>query len=89
VGTVTTPADGFLHLLKAEPELLPSAESTVPWHEAITHRGRDEVHPCLRCGARARRAYIVHTNLGPRWLDLCPGCDMWVRTGATLGGYAP
>lgn len=47
-------ADGLLHLLKAEPTLLPPApvtDSAAP----IDHRREDEIHSCLRCGKRAQR----------------------------------
>jgi hypothetical protein len=30
-----------------------------------------EGHPCLRCPKAATAAYVVQTDAGPRWLDLC------------------
>jgi len=72
-------ASGFLHLLKAEPTLLPEAPAGAGAAQ-IEHRRRDEVHPCLRCGKRAGAAFVADTELGPRWLDLCPGCEGWLRS---------
>lgn len=75
--------EGMLTLLAVEPTLLPPA----PEHadgDHMEHRRRDEIHSCLRCGQRAMCAYIVaskkHPEAGPRWLDLCPACDYWLRT---------
>lgn len=77
-----TGADGMLHLIKANPTLLPPAPSD--WSaQAIEHRRNTEVHACLRCGNHAQCAYVADTDLGPRWLDLCWGCSHWVRTTAT------
>lgn len=77
-------ADGLLHLLKAEPSLLPPAPADrAVWAAAIEYRRADEIHTCLRCGNRANVAYIADTELGPRWLDLCPGCAHWVGTTST------
>ena len=28
-------------------------------------------HPCLRCPKPASAAYVVQTEAGPRWVDLC------------------
>jgi hypothetical protein len=74
-------ADGLLHLLKAEPTLMPPVPT--PSGAAIEHRRLDEVHPCLRCGERAACAYIAETELGHRWLDLCWPCSHWVLTTAS------
>ncbi|KAB8186913.1 hypothetical protein FH608_046335 [Nonomuraea phyllanthi] len=30
-----------------------------------------EGHPCLRCPKTATTAYVVQTEAGPRWIDLC------------------
>lgn len=73
------PADGMLHLLKANPTLLPPAPET-NLGPAIEHRRKAEVHACLRCPERARVAYVAHLEIGNRWLDLCPACDYWVRS---------
>lgn len=72
-------ADGFLHLLKAEPTLLPPAP-TGDIAAAIEHRRHDEVHSCLRCGGRAQCAFVADTSLGNRWLDLCAACTEWLRS---------
>ncbi|MGH3376000.1 MAG: hypothetical protein ACRDP6_14775 [Actinoallomurus sp.] len=72
-------AEGMLHLLKAEPTLLPEAPAAFTARD-VDHRRLDEVHPCLRCGKRAHLAYVAHTDIGPRWLDLCHPCGYWVRT---------
>lgn len=70
----------FLHLLKAEPTLLPPAPTSEAWR-GIDHRTKDEVHSCLRCGARAGCAFVADTSSGPRWLDLCWACQHWLRSG--------
>jgi hypothetical protein len=73
---MTSVADGMLHLLAAEPSLLPVAPEGA-WR-LIEHRTKDEVHSCLRCGERAQAAYIAHTDAGNRWLDLCMACSHWL-----------
>lgn len=80
---MSTPAENFLHLLKAEPSLLPPAPpEALTDSRHIEHRRHDEVHTCLRCGKRAQVAYVADTqDAGPRWLDLCAACDYWLRTG--------
>lgn len=75
-------ADGLLHLLKAEPTLLPPAPDDTT-AQAIDHRRLHEAHPCLRCGGVANCAFVATTSLGPRWLDLCHPCTHWLRTTAT------
>jgi hypothetical protein len=79
---MTTPADGFLYLLWAEPSLLPPAPLDVDI-AAVERRRRGEVHACLRCGARAGCVFVAETDLGLRWLDLCWGCRDWLQRGAT------
>lgn len=74
-------ADGLLHLLKAEPTLLPEAPAAATAQD-IERRRLNEVHTCLRCGNVAVIAYVAHTELGARWLDLCAACDHWLRTTA-------
>jgi hypothetical protein len=70
----------MLHLLRAEPTLLPAAPAgPVGLGSAIEHRRKDEIHACLRCGKRAHCAFIAHTDLGNRWLDLCWACADWLR----------
>lgn len=72
------PADGFLHLLKANPSLLPAAPD--PYTAAqMGSRVADEVHSCLRCGDRAQCALVADTTAGPRWLDLCQPCLYWLQ----------
>lgn len=66
--------DGMLHLVKAEPTLLPRAPS-VGQGPAIAQRRRCAGHVCLYCGGPATVAYIVATDAGPRWLDLCAADD--------------
>lgn len=80
---MSIPADpaGFLHLLQAEPTLLPEAPAHEPGTGDIDHRIKDEVHACLRCSKRARVAYVLNTELGKRWLDLCPQCANWLIGG--------
>lgn len=75
-------ADGLLHLLKTHPELLDEAPATEQG-PATSRRTSDEVHPCLRCGGRARVAYIALTDSGPRWLDLCHPDAHWLRVNAS------
>ena len=70
----------FLHLIKAEPDILPAAPAEDAWR-GIDHRTKDEVHSCLRCGGRAGCAFVADTHLGPRWLDLCWPCSHWMRSG--------
>lgn len=72
-------ADGMLHLLNAEPTLLPEAPANVAPRD-IDHRRLDAIHTCLRCGKRAKVAYVARTDIGNRWLDLCAACDHWLRT---------
>lgn len=79
-------AEGMLHLLKAEPTLLPAAPLNTTAQQ-IDHRRLDEMHSCLRCGQPARLAYVASTELGPRWLDLCMKCGHWLRT--ALGALPP
>lgn len=69
---------GMVHLIGAEPTLLPVAPAD-DWATRIEHRVHDEVHSCLRCGERARCAYVAETRIGPRWLDLCPPCTLDLR----------
>lgn len=71
-------AEGMLHLLAAEPTLLPVAPAGYTARD-MDHRAYNEVHPCLRCGNAAQCAYVAATMLGPRWLDLCARCDHWLR----------
>jgi hypothetical protein len=76
-------ADQFLHLLKANPTLLPLAPA-IDHGAAIERRRNDEVHPCLRCGQRAHCAFVAHFEVpaGPpehRWLDLCHPCTHWLQ----------
>lgn len=78
---MTTAADGFLLLLKAEPTLMPPAPQDYDSVERI-RRLRHSI-ACLRCGRPARTATVTETELGPRWLDLCSGCLLWVRTEST------
>lgn len=73
-------ADGLLHLLRAEPSLLPPAPTGVTAAQ-MEDRRQCEVHPCLRCGEHAQCTYVASTKLGPRWLDLCWGCSHWLRSG--------
>jgi hypothetical protein len=79
---MTTTADGFLHLLKAEPTLLDPAPVGFTGRD-LEHRRLDEVHPCLRCGGRAQNAYVAATELGPRWLGLCMPCAHWLLSNLT------
>ncbi|MBA2951978.1 hypothetical protein [Streptomyces himalayensis] len=76
---------GMLHLLKAEPTLMPVAPDDASG-EDIERRRRDEVHACLACGERATTALLVQdphgTWQGKRWLDLCWKDFTRVRTSA-------
>jgi hypothetical protein len=76
-----TDADRFLILIRDNPTLLPAA--VVATGQAMERRRLDEVHACLRCGARAQCAIVAGTKLGERWLDLCMPCTSWLRLGAT------
>lgn len=59
----------MLHLLAAEPTLLPPAPADAGG-EAIEARRRED-HACLRCGAPATTALIaIVPEHGKRWLDL-------------------
>lgn len=75
-------ADGMLYLFRAEPTLLPEAPPDFTAAQ-IEHRRLDEVHACLRCGGQAKNAYVAHTTMGNRWLDLCQSCAHWLRTTMT------
>lgn len=74
----------MLHLLQAEPSLLPVAPNDSSG--ADIERRRHEVHPCLSCGELATTALIVadpHGEWqGKRWLDLCYTHFNQVRTNA-------
>ena len=76
---------GMLHLLKAEPTLLPAAPDDASG-EDIEQRRREGGHACLACGERATTALIVQDPhgawQGKRWLDLCHGHLNQVRTSA-------
>jgi hypothetical protein len=65
---------GMLHLLKAEPSLMPAAPDDATG-EDIERRCHSEVHACLACGERATTALLVQDPHGvwegKRWLDLC------------------
>lgn len=74
--------DELLRLLKAEPDLMPPAPDDAA-AAAIEQRRLSVQRRCLRCGAEARCAYVAHTKRGNRWLDLCPGCEHWLRSTAT------
>jgi hypothetical protein len=81
-GMSTIPdAAGLLHLLSAEPTLMPPAPATATGSD-IEHRRHDEAHACLHCGQRAETALIADTTIGRRWLDLCMDCLAWLRVGA-------
>jgi hypothetical protein len=64
---------GLLHLLKAEPTLLPTAPDSASGEDI--ERRRRERHACLSCGQPATTALIVANPdgvwEGKRWLDLC------------------
>ncbi|MGI5171893.1 hypothetical protein ACQEU3_46880 [Spirillospora sp. CA-253888] len=74
---MTNVAEGMLHLLSAEPTLLPEAPPDAG--ALINRRTQDEIHACLRCGEQAQLAYVADTLIGPRWLDLCYPCGSWLR----------
>ncbi|RKR92799.1 hypothetical protein BDK92_7281 [Micromonospora pisi] len=80
---MTTLADGLLHLLKTEPTLLPPAPKAGNLAAAIEYRRYGEVHDCLRCPEPAGVAYIAHTKIGNRWLDLCWACNHWLQSNLT------
>lgn len=64
------PNAGMLHLLAAEPTLLPAAPLDADG-ETIEAR-RNENHTCLRCGKPATTALLADLDEhGKRWLDLC------------------
>lgn len=72
-------AEGMLHLLAAEPTLLPVAPDSASG-EAIEAR-RLEGHRCIRCGEPATTALIaVVPGHGKRWIDLCYEDFNQVRT---------
>jgi hypothetical protein len=77
-----TGADGMLYLLRANPTLLPEAPTNATG-EQMEHRRHDEVHACLRCGQRAQCAFVAHTDIGNRWLDLCAACSHWLQANLT------
>lgn len=63
--------DGMLHLLAAEPTLLPLAPSAASGDD-IAARVAAGGRACLRCGQPAATALIADTpHHGRRWLDLC------------------
>lgn len=68
-----TDADRLSELLAIDLHALPEAV-----HTDIDRRTQDEVHTCVRCGERARVAFLAgpspQINLSRRWIDLCPKC---------------
>jgi len=70
---MTEQTNALLHLIKAEPSLLPAAPDPCSAKQ-MDHRRIDEVHVCLGCGERAQCVYVASTDAGPRWLDLCRKC---------------
>lgn len=72
-------AERFLVLLRDNPSLLPAAPEGATAAQ-VDSRRLDEVHDCLRCGMRARQAFVADTTAGPRWLDLCDECAQAVRS---------
>lgn len=72
-------AQRFLVLLRDNPSLLPAAPAEATAAQ-MDHRRTDEVHACVRCGTRARQAFVADTTAGPRWLDLCYECFQVVRS---------
>jgi hypothetical protein len=73
---------GVLHLLAAEPTLLPAAPGNTTASQ-MDFRRTDEVHECLICGSRADAAFVAATSIGPRWLDLCFPHAQEVRNAVT------
>lgn len=80
--TTWTAADRFLVLLRDNPTLLDPVTGIGDGAE-MTRRSRDEVHSCVRCGARPATALIASTLLGERWLDLCMEHYSWILADAT------
>lgn len=76
-------ADGLLWLITAEPTLAPPAT-----HRDYARRVRAEF-PCIRCPRTAEVALIVHTDAGPRWIDLCRWCAGWLRANLSQPRFAP
>lgn len=74
----TAAATGLLHLIAAEPTLLPAAPQDAQG-DTLLRRVHDEHHPCLGCGHTASCAVIVHSPAGDRWLDLCSSCWPTIR----------
>ncbi|MFC8290058.1 hypothetical protein ACFUJ0_06150 [Streptomyces sp. NPDC057242] len=71
--------EGLLHLLAAEPTLLPVAPTNASGEE-IEARRQSGKHACLWCGQTAVMALIVKTpDHGQRWLDLCMAHFVQVR----------
>lgn len=81
----TTAADGFLHLLKAEPSLLNRAPTGYTSRDMDRRAARNL--PCLRCGKREPEIHVcaIVADLpdGPRWVDLCMACVNWLQDGMT------
>lgn len=71
--------EGLLHLLAAEPTLLPAAPADTSGVEIEARRSSGE-HACLRCGQPATTALIAEIpDHGKRWLDLCMAHFVEVR----------
>lgn len=65
----------LLRLVSEYPTLLPPAPPEAATDGAHIERRRKAVRfRCVVCDDPARTAYLVHTDPGPRWLDLCPHC---------------
>lgn len=72
------PYIALIRLIEAEPSLLPPVEvyDQELWAQAIIDRTRTGGHLCLKCGEKAKVAYIAQGQGSCGWLDLCPPCAL-------------
>lgn len=63
----------LMKIIQTHPGRLPAAPDYHGVHE-ITHRAKNETHPCAACGEPAGAALVVGTLAGKRWVDVCPDC---------------
>ncbi|MGK5730253.1 hypothetical protein [Streptomyces sp. URMC 124] len=81
----TEAAVGLLHLIAAEPTLLPGAPTEADESD-LRLRVREGRHLCLGCGQPSRCTVVVNSEAhGPRWLDLCSPCWKTVQLANVVG----
>jgi hypothetical protein len=69
----------LLYLIDEAPALLePAPLPRDLTGRMVIDRACAEIHLCQGCDRRAQVAVVVPTAAGPRWLDLCLPCRLWL-----------